>query len=188
MLIVGISGASGSGKSTFTDAFAGEMTKRTGRAPVIFAADRYFKKELPKMVSPADGSENFDWNSPDSFDSDAMINDIKECAAALGDNDMIIVEGVTIFCVPALREMFDVKVFIDASIEMRIFRRINRNVVTKGQTIEFIGNYYLRFARYREKEYCLPSAEYADIHVDNEYGFDISEAADRILAVCGGKK
>ena len=64
---------------------------------------------------------------------------------------------------------------------MRIYRRIARNVVTKGQTIEFIGGYYLKCARYRETEYSLPSANYADWHVDNEWGFDIDAEGAKII-------
>ena len=81
----------------------------------------------------------------------------------------------------SVRELADVKIYIDATIEMRIYRRIARNV-QRGQTIEFIGGYYLNFARWREKKYSLPSAQYADWRVDNEYGFDIDAEGGKILA------
>ena len=178
--VIGISGASGSGKSTLTAALADLIAARTGHAPVIFAADRYFRKELPRMISPADGLEYPDWNSPDSFDSDTLLADLTEAKESGSDGEFILVEGVTIYCVPALRRLFDYRIFVDASIEMRIFRRIARNVVTKGQTIEFIGDYYLKCARYREKQFCLPSAVYADFHVDNEYGFDAEAVLNQI--------
>lgn len=176
--IVAVSGASGSGKSTFADALKQYFEQKGGRVCVI-AADRYFKKELPKMISPADREEYPDWNHPDSVDISAFVAAVRE-AKDSSEYDYIVVEGVTIFCHESIRELADVKIYVDATIEMRIYRRIARNV-QRGQTIEFIGGYYLKCARYREKEYSLPSAKYADWHVDNEWGFDIEAEGEKIL-------
>lgn len=177
--IIAVSGASGSGKSTFADALKTYLESKQNRVCVI-AADRYFKKELPKMISPATGEEYSDWNHPDSVDIPAFLEAVRE-AKESGEYDHVIIEGVTIFCHESVRELADVKIYIDATIEMRIYRRIARNV-QRGQTIEFIGGYYLNFARWREKEYSLPSAQYADWRVDNEYGFDIDAEGEKILA------
>ena len=168
--VIAISGASGSGKSTFTSALV-SLLEAKGLRTVVFAADAYFRNPLPTMISPADGETYPDWNHPSSFDSEKLAEDII-AARDSGEYDFVITEGVTIFCVPELRALAGCRIYIDASIEMRIYRRIARNVVTKGQTIEFIGGYYLKCARYREKQFSLPSAEYADLRVDNEYGFD----------------
>ncbi len=180
MRIVAVSGASGSGKSTLTAALAARF-EADGQRTAVFASDRYFKKELPKMISPSNGQEYPDWNHPSSFDADALLRDLT-AARDSGDYDAILFEGVTIFCHPALRAFADVRIWVEASIETRIARRIARNVVTKGQTVEFIADYYLRCARYREREYAIPSRVYADFAVDNEYGFDAEEAYRR---VCG---
>lgn len=177
--LVAVSGASGSGKSTFADALRTYLESRQKTVCVI-AADRYFKKDLPKMISPADGEEYSDWNHPDSVDMPAFLAAVRE-AMDSGEYDFVLIEGVTIFCHETVREMADVKLYVDASIEMRIYRRIARNVVTKGQTIEFIGGYYLKCARYRETEYSLPSAKYADWHIDNEWGFDIEAEGEKII-------
>ena len=131
------------------------------------------------MISPVTGEEYSDWNHPDSVDISAFLAAVNE-AKASGEYDYILIEGVTIFCHEAVRDLADVKIYIDATIEMRIYRRIARNV-QRGQTIEFIGGYYLNFARWREKEYSLPSAQYADWHVDNEYGFDIDAEGEKIM-------
>ena len=180
MLIVAVSGASGSGKSTLTAALA-ERFRTDGRRVAVFASDKYFKKELPTMISPSNGQEYPDWNHPTSFDADALLADLI-AARDSGEYDVILFEGVTIFCHPALRHLADARIWVDASIETRIARRIARNVVTKGQTVDFIADYYLRCARYREREFSIPSRVYADFTVDNEYGFD-AEAVYR--RVCG---
>ncbi len=184
--LVAISGASGSGKSTFADALKVWLENKGNRVCVI-AADRFFKKELPTMVSPATGEEYADWNHPDSVDIEAFLAAVTE-AKDSGDYDFVLFEGVTIFCHERVRELADVKLYIDATIEMRIYRRIARNVVLKGQTVEFIGGYYLKFARYREMEYSLPSAKYADWNVDNEWGFDIDKEGEKILKKLGGEE
>ena len=176
--IIAISGASGSGKSTFANALK-EYYEQKGIRVRVMTSDRYFKKELPKIISPADGCEYPDWNHPDSISSGALVDSVAE-ARNSGEYDYIIVEGVNIFCYEAVRDLADVKIYVDASPEMRIYRRIARNVVLMGQTIEFIGEYYLKCARYREMEYSLPSAKYADWHVDNEWGFDIQAEAEKI--------
>jgi uridine kinase len=89
-----------------------------------------------------------------------------------------------VFCHPALRDFADVKIWVDASIETRIARRIARNVVSKSQTVEFIADYYLRCARCRERQYSVPSRVYADFTVGNDYGNTIDAAAvyEEILA------
>lgn len=177
MRIVAVSGASGSGKSTVTAALA-ERFEADGVRTAVFASDKYFLKELPKMISPSNGQEYPDWNHPTSFDADALLRDLT-AARDSGEYGAILFEGVTIFCHPALRHFADVRIWVDASIETRIARRIARNVVTKGQTVEFIADYYLRCARYREREFSIPSRVYADFAVDNEYAFDIEDVYRR---------
>ncbi len=177
-LVIAVSGASGSGKSTLSAELKKYLEAKSKKVEIV-PADRYFRKNLPAMVSPADGQTYPDWNSPDSVDMDALADEVERLKND-GDLDYTIVEGVTIFLSDRLRELADVKIYTDATIEMRIFRRIRRNVVEKDQTIDFIGGYYLKCARYREAEYSLPSAKYADFHVDNEWGFDIEEVAKKI--------
>jgi uridine kinase len=174
-MIIAIAGASGSGKSTLASALA-ERFERDGARVLSVSSDKYFKKDLPKMVSPADGREYPDWNHPDSFDADALRRDL--CAARdSGDWDVVLFEGVTIFCHHDLRALADVRIWVDASIEARIARRIARNVVTKGQSVEFIMDYYLRCARVRERKFALPSRVYADFAVNNDYGFEFDADA-----------
>ena len=183
MLLVAVSGASGSGKSTLTAALAGKL-EADGRRVAVFASDKYFKKELPRMISPSDGREYPDWNHPDSFDAEAMLRDLT-AARDSGEYDAVLFEGVTIFCHEALRDLAHVRIWVNASIETRIARRIARNVVTKGQTVEFIADYYLRCARYRERQYSIPSRVYADFAVDNEYSFDAEAVYRQVLRRAG---
>lgn len=164
--IIGISGASGSGKSTFS-----QQLEKLLPSCYYLSIDKYYKKELPKITSPMDGKEYPDWNHPDAIDSKGAVEEIKE--ASDSGYRYIIVDGAFIFCIPELDNILNYRIYIDASIEMRIYRRIKRNVVLKGQTFEQIGEYYLKTVRYREKQYSLPSAAKADIRIDNEINFSI---------------
>ena len=164
-IVIGISGPSGSGKSTLSARLA-EALPHT----VIVNADKYYKKELPKIVSPLDGEEYPDWNHPTSIDADGMCAEL-DALCKRDDLDFIIADGAFIFCIDAVRERLDYKIFVWAEIETRIFRRICRNITLKGQTPEFIGGYYLACVRYREAEYSIPSQKWADVTVNNERDF-----------------
>ena len=163
--VIGISGPSGSGKSTLAAALAQSLPRA-----VIVNADKYYKKELPTLISPLDGKEYPDWNHPTSIDSDGMCAEL-DALCERDDIDFIIADGAFIFCIDAVRERLDYKIFVWAEIETRIYRRICRNITLKGQTPEFIGGYYLACVRYREAEYSVPSRKWADIEVDNERDF-----------------
>jgi len=162
--IIGIAGPSGGGKSTVAAAIAEKLDCQ------VFHTDAYFKKDLPAIQSPDDGAIYPDWNHPDSVRYDDLLEDLR--AAAAGEHPYILVEGALLFAIPELRALFDYKLFVTARIETCLYRRILRNVTLFGQTAEFIGSYYLKCARHREAEYCLPSARYADAVIDNDVSFE----------------
>lgn len=162
-VVIGVSGASGSGKSTFSK----ELLNLLPNCAYL-SADKYYKEELPKMVSPLDGKTYPDWNHPSAIDEKGVLNELFQVKKQY---DYVIVDGAFIFCIPQILCELNYKIFVDASIEMRLFRRISRNVIEKNQSVEFIGGYYLSCVRYREKEFSLPSKKYADLVVDNENGF-----------------
>ena len=172
--VIGVSGCSASGKSTLcerlTDLLGAENTE-------TIVLDRFYKKELPRMISPLDGREYPDWNSPDSIDRAAAYDCITKAAGKGGR--YLLLDGAFLFCIDELRELCDYKIYVTAAIETRIYRRIKRNVIIKKQTIEQIADYYLATVRYREREYSIPSMKFADIIVDNDYGF---KGMDKICA------
>lgn len=72
------------------------------------------------------------------------------------------------FYFPHIRDLFDIKIFVNASPETCIYRRIIRNMLKFKQTPEYIGDYYLKCARHREREYCLPTEKFANYIINNE--------------------
>lgn len=165
-IVIGVSGCSASGKSTLCERLSGLLGSDVTETIVL---DRFYKKELPKMISPLDGMEYPDWNSPDSIDRKAAYEFISD--AVENGKKYLLIDGAFLFCIDELRQLCDYKIYVTAAIETRIYRRIKRNIVIKKQTIEQIADYYLASVRYREREYSIPSMKYADIVVDNENGF-----------------
>ena len=102
-IVVGVSGGSGSGKSTFAAALCEKL-----EGALHICSDHYFKKELPKMISPLDGKEYPDWNHPTSIDSEQMRQDIL-AAAESGEYRYIVAEGAYVFCIEPLRPLMDLK-------------------------------------------------------------------------------
>ena len=170
--IIGICGRSGSGKSTVATALAQRLD-----CPVI-RMDRYFKDELPQMCSPDDNKYYPDWNSPESIRSDEVLAELCRAKENSG-SEWIIIEGLLLFCIEPLYKMLDVKIFVAANIETCLYRRIVRNIELFGQSPEYIGNYYLKCARHREAEYCLPYADLADFIIDNDLSF--SDQLEQVL-------
>lgn len=175
-IIIGLCGPSGSGKSKITKELEALLDCKT------FSADSYFKfNELPTMISPDDGNEYPDWNSPLSIDYDRLYNDIVD-AVKQTEHRYIIVEGSLIYSVEKIRQLCNIKLFVTATKETCIYRRIVRNITLMGQTPEFIGGYYLKCARHREAEYCLPYVKCADMVIDNDvdYRKDMQKCIDFI--------
>lgn len=166
MKVIGVSGCSASGKSTLCERLVSLLGEDRTEVVVL---DRFYKKELPRMISPLDGAEYPDWNSPDSIDRAAAYEYITGLISRGGG--YLLLDGAFLFCIDELRELCDYKIYVTASIETRLYRRIKRNLIIKKQSLEQIADYYLASVRYREREYSIPSMRYADIVIDNENGF-----------------
>ena len=163
--VIGIAGPSGGGKSTVAKILEERLDCR------VFHSDAYFKGELPEITSPDDGNTYPDWNHPSSVRYDDLITDIK-AELSRDEHRYIIVEGLLIFYIDALRELMDFKIFVTASPETCLYRRIVRNMSLFGQTPEYIGGYYLKCARHREAEFCRPTQKYADFIIDNDVSYE----------------
>lgn len=161
--IIGVSGGSGSGKSTLAKTFVENLENA-----YYLSVDKHYKKQLPTMISPMDGNEYPDWNHPDTVEVDNLVKELEEI---LYDYDYIVLDGAFLFSLEKVLPFIDYKIYVDATIEMRLFRRISRNVIEKKQSIEFIGSYYLNCARFREQEFSNTNKDMADLVINSEKGF-----------------
>ncbi len=162
-LTVGVAGGSASGKSTLCE----KLTEKLGtmRCCTIHA-DTFFRRgHMPQMVSPVTGKTGDDFNTPEAVDYDALIASLTEKAGS-GAFDVIFVDGVTVFCHERLRGLFDLRLFVDLDTNIRMYRRIKRNMAVRGLTLEEVADYFTEYAVFSEMSHALPTKIYADVIVN----------------------
>ena len=179
-LIIGIAGGSGSGKTTL----ALRLKERFGEDEVrLISHDSYYKRhdDLPFEERC---KQNYD--HPDAFETDLMVEQLKELKAGkaircpvysyadhqrtnetelIQPSKVVIVEGILIFQDPRLREMLDIKIFVETDADVRILRRALRDVRDRGRTLESVITQYLTTVKPMHEQFVEPSRKYADIIV-----------------------
>ena len=206
MLIIGIAGGSGSGKTTVVKA----ITEQLHENVVVIPQDSYYK-DLSHYTEEQKRIHNFD--HPDSIDFDLLcdhINDLKAgnsveqpiysyitCGRSKTETvtvkptDIIIVEGILIFTDPELRNLMDIKIFVDADDDDRLMRVMARDIVERGKTVEWVIERYSNTVKPMYLQFIEPSKRYADIIIPqgghNKVAVDvISATIEKYLS--GGKK
>ncbi len=184
-VIIGIAGGSGSGKTTIT-----REIKEVFQSQVsILMQDNYYKN-FDKLSLEERASVNFD--HPNSFDLDLFISHINSLknkipiempvydfknhirsqeSIFIHPTSIIIIEGILIFDNKKLRELMDIKIFVDTDADIRILRRIQRDILERGRALDNIINQYLETVRPMHIEFVEPSKRFADIIVP-EGGFN----------------
>ncbi|HCL02105.1 MAG TPA: hypothetical protein DHW61_06750 [Lachnoclostridium phytofermentans] len=162
-IVLGIAGASASGKSTFCDMLIKDLSDLKVTA---IRTDNYFKENLPKMVSPTSKIEYDDYNHPESVDYNKVIEDLHTLIQRGKENDIIILEGIMILYFEEFRKLLDLKIFIDLDSDERMYRRIKRNMALWGLGMEEVAEYFLDAAKHREREYVLSTKMFADIIIN----------------------
>lgn len=179
--IIGIAGGTASGKTTLARKVY-EASQNYGSVVVIKMDDYY--KDLSKLTYEERTKINYD--HPDSYDSNLLIkhlNDLKQgipverpCYDFVSHNrssetvlvkpsNVIIIEGIMIFAIPELKDMFDIKIFVDTPDDIRLIRRMTRDIKERGRTIDSVVNQYLTTVRPMHLSFVEPSKKHADIIV-----------------------
>ena len=177
VLVIGIAGGTGSGKTTITR----KIVERFGDDVTVLKHDNYYK-EHHNMSYEERSKLNYD--HPDSLDTDLMIKDIidlkngKEIKCPVYDfsihdrsaetitlkpTKVLIVEGILIFQDKRLCDEMDIKIFVDTDADVRILRRIIRDVKKRGRTLESVVDQYLTTVKPMHEQYVEPSKKNADI-------------------------
>jgi len=194
-LVIGIAGGSGSGKTTV----AQEILQRVGPARIAFLQHDSYYKDLSGLPPTQRAQVNFD--HPNSLETDllaqhiAALRDGKAVEVPIYDfsthsrtdrtfsvqaRRVILVEGILIFTEAALREMFDVKIFVDTDSDIRFIRRLERDLAERGRTTESVIKQYQSTVRPMHLEFVEPSKRYADVIIP-EGGFNTA-ALDMVVA------
>ena len=178
-IFIGIAGGTGSGKTTLT----AHIKERFGGAVSVIYHDNYYRAQhgMPFAVRCR---QNYD--HPDAFETDLMIRHLQDlknghavrCPVySYTDHDrtedtiliepacVVIVEGLLIFQDPALRELMDIKIFVDTDADVRILRRVLRDVRERGRSIESVVEQYLATVKPMHEQFVEPSKRFADIIV-----------------------
>ncbi|NCA67424.1 MAG: hypothetical protein EOM87_05115 [Clostridia bacterium] len=161
--IVGIAGGTSSGKSTLCAALEERLSCFKS---ITIHADSYYKKILPKVISPKSGIIYDDYNHPYSLEKDEFIAAIRSLTKA--DADIILIDSLFTLYYEETRNMSDFKIFIDLPSDERLIRRIKRNT-KRGFSFDEITAYYLDSVRYRHNEFVEPTKIYADLIINGNY-------------------
>jgi uridine kinase len=178
MLIIGIAGGSGSGKTTVVRAIANQLKENV----VVIPQDSYYK-DLSHASEEEKRTHNFD--HPDSVDFELLheqLQELKEgktveqpiysyltCGRSKDETltvkpaDIIIVEGILIFTDHKLRELMDIKIFVDADDDDRVMRVISRDIAERGKTVDWVIERYTNTVKPMYHQFIEPSKRYADV-------------------------
>ncbi|HEY6826436.1 MAG TPA: uridine kinase [Gemmatimonadaceae bacterium] len=179
-LIIGIAGGSGSGKSTVARNVAQAL--RTESVAFI-DMDAYY---LNFAHLPIDERRKINWDHPDAFDWPLLVEQLERLAAgdavdkpvydyvthtrspnmvSVPPADVVVIDGILLFSDQRVRELCDVKVFVDADADIRLIRRIRRDITKRGRPLEEVLEQYLTTVQPMHLQFVEPSKRYADVIV-----------------------
>lgn len=177
-LIIGIAGGSGSGKSTVAHKVAESLV---GASVAFIDMDAYYRS-LGHLS--AEERRCVNWDHPDAFDLDLFVEQMEQLAAGraiekpvydfvaharrpdavrVEPTDVVVLDGIMLFVDPRVRALCDVKVYVDADSDIRLIRRIRRDMALRGRPFEEILEQYLSTVRPMHLEFVEPSKRYADV-------------------------
>lgn len=202
--VIGVAGGTGSGKSTLVkrlqEAFKGD--------DVVTLSHDFYYKNYPDLTFEERTKLNYD--HPQSFDTDMMVDHVNMLKSGIPverpvysfveharldetvrvmPSKVLIVEGILIFDHRELRELMDMKVFVDTDADLRLSRRLLRDVVERGRTMESVVNQYIQTVKPMHEEFVEPSKKYADVIIP-EGGFNsvaVSMLIENIKSVIRSK-
>ncbi len=179
ILVIGIAGGSGSGKTTLMK----NLVEKFGEDVAVISHDNYYKRH-DELTYEQRCLINYD--EPDAFETDLMAKHLDilkqgqaiECpvydytihnrsneVVRIEPRPVIIVEGILIFADEALRELMDIRIFVDTDADVRLCRRIKRDVNKRGRTLESVLSQYQQTVKPMHEKYVEPSKKYANLIV-----------------------
>lgn len=194
-VFIGVAGGTGSGKTTVTQAI---LSRLPGESVALIEQDSYYR-DLSHLPFSERVKTNFD--HPDAFETELLVDHLDRLSRgetiqkplydfvthtrrretlAVEPRDIIVVEGILVLEDKRLRDRLDIKLFVDTDADVRILRRMVRDINERGRTMESVINQYLSVVRPMHLEFVEPSKRYADIIIpeggENKVAIDIIAA------------
>ncbi len=178
-LVIGIAGGSGSGKTTLVRA----LVEKFGEDITVISHDNYYKAH-DAMTYEERAKLNYD--HPEAFETDLLIRHLRDLRQGnaihcpvydftvhnrsqevleIRPRKVIVVEGILIFSDASLRDEMDIRIFVDTDDDVRLCRRIRRDVRKRGRTLESVIGQYLATVKPMHEQFVEPSKKYADLIV-----------------------
>lgn len=180
-IIISIAGGSGAGKTTFAKNLASSL----GEKAIVINQDDYYK-DLSHL--PIEARRKINFAHPSALDFTLLIKHLKalksnmviekplydftihsrkKLTKPVVPKPIIILEGVLLFSIPEIRELSDIKLFIEAPSELRILRLVTRDISERKRTLNFVTAQYINHIYPVERKIILPSKKYADLIIPN---------------------
>lgn len=177
---IGVAGGTGSGKTTVSS----RIWEAVGREQIAYIQHDNYYKDQSHLTPEERAQTNYD--HPDSLETSLLVRHLRELRAGrpidmplydfaahnrsketqrVNPAKVILVEGILIYTEPALRELMDMRIFVDTDADIRFIRRLRRDMVERGRSLDSVVKQYLGTVRPMHMEFVEPSKRYADIIV-----------------------
>jgi len=183
-LVIGIAGGSGSGKTTIAQTVQESVGPRSA---ALIAHDAYYRDQEHLSFEER---TRINYDHPDSLENELLAEHLRSLRSGqaidrpvydftthtrTGDTvrvepqAVVLVEGILVLAEPELRELFDLRIYIDTDADLRLMRRMQRDIVERGRTIDSVMHQYEKTVRPMHLQFVEPSKRYADIIVPEGY-------------------
>ncbi|MGM9974984.1 MAG: uridine kinase [Clostridiaceae bacterium] len=194
-ILIGITGGTGSGKSTVAKEICSKFSED---CIAMIEQDSYYKDQSHLSMEER-VKTNYD--HPDAFDNELLVSHLKsllegkdiekpiydfsvhtrkEETVKVEPRDIIILEGILVLSDPEIRKLLDIKIYVDTDADVRIIRRLVRDINERGRTVDSVINQYLTVVRPMHLQFIEPTKRYADLIVPegghNKVAIDIISA------------
>ena len=198
--VIGIAGGTGSGKTTVVKKI---ISSFPDDRVIMLPQDAYYKDQGNISL---DERKLVNYDHPSAFDNELLIEHIKKLSTGVSvdlpvysyitytrqkdsihiePGEIIIVEGILVLEDPVLRELLDIKIFVDAPADVRFIRRLKRDIMERGRSVDSVIDQYMNVVRPMHMQFVEPSKWYADIIVpeggQNEVAIDLITTKIRSL-------
>lgn len=186
-ILIGIAGGTGSGKTLVARTI---FERLASEDVVVLQQDSYYRDLADR---PAEERAKFNFDHPQAFERDLLVHDLRELLAgstvevpiydyarhtrktetlSVGPHHVIVLEGILVLDDPELRKLMDIKVYVDTDADIRLARRIQRDILERGRNLENVLHQYEHTVRVMHLQFIEPSKRYADVIIP-EGGYNL---------------